>query len=83
MRHAEALNAEKLAFLTDIEGVYKDPKDPESLISELHVQEARDLITNGNVGGGMIPKLQAVSTRLRTVFQESHHGRKNPALPAA
>lgn len=55
---AEALNAEKLAFLTDIEGVYKDPKDPESLISELHVQEAIDLITNGNVGGGMIPKLQ-------------------------
>ena len=55
---AEALNAEKLAFLTDIEGVYKDPKDPESLISELHVQEARDLITTGNVGGGMIPKLQ-------------------------
>ena len=55
---AEELNAEKLAFLTDIEGVYKDPKDPESLISELHVQEARDLITNGNVGGGMIPKLQ-------------------------
>ena len=55
---AEALNAEKLAFLTDIEGVYKDPKDPESLISELHVQEVRDLITNGNVGGGMIPKLQ-------------------------
>ena len=52
------INAEKLAFLTDIEGVYKDPKDPESLISELHVQEARDLITNGNVGGGMIPKLQ-------------------------
>ena len=55
---AEALNAEKLAFLTDIEGVYKDPKDPESLISELHVQEAGELITNGNVGGGMIPKLQ-------------------------
>ena len=55
---AEALNAEKLAFLTDIEGVYEDPKDPESLISELHVQEARDLIINGNVGGGMIPKLQ-------------------------
>ena len=55
---AEEVKAKKLAFLTDIEGVYKDPKDPESLISELHVQEARDLITNGNVGGGMIPKLQ-------------------------
>ena len=55
---AEALNAEKLAFLTDIEGVYKDPKDPESQKTEHHEQEARDLITNGNVGGGMIPKLQ-------------------------
>lgn len=54
---AEAVNAEKLAFLTDIEGVYRDPQDPESLISELRVQEARELITQGNVGGGMIPKL--------------------------
>ena len=32
---AKAINAEKLAFLTDIEGVYKDPKDPSTLISEL------------------------------------------------
>ena len=54
---ASAMNAEKLAFLTDIEGVYKDPKDPASLISELHVHEAQKLITQGNVGGGMIPKL--------------------------
>ncbi|MDD7738672.1 MAG: acetylglutamate kinase [Fusicatenibacter sp.] len=55
---AEAMNAEKLAFLTDIEGVYKDPKDPSSLISELRVSQARRLIADGNVGGGMIPKLQ-------------------------
>ncbi len=55
---AEAVKAEKLAFLTDIEGVYRDPADPESLISELHVQEAQALIDNGNVGGGMIPKLK-------------------------
>ena len=54
---ASAMNAEKLAFLTDIEGVYKDPDDPESLISELHVHEAQELITQGHVGGGMIPKL--------------------------
>lgn len=54
---ASAMNAEKLAFLTDIEGVYKDPKDPASLIPELHVHEAQKLITQGNVGGGMIPKL--------------------------
>lgn len=54
---AKAVNAEKLAFLTDIEGVYRDPKDPDSLISELHVKDADELIAGGNVGGGMIPKL--------------------------
>lgn len=55
---AKEMKAEKLAFLTDIEGVYKDPKDQESLISKLFVKEAKELIDNGNVGGGMIPKLQ-------------------------
>ena len=55
---SEALNAEKLAFLTDIEGVYLDPKDPSTLLSKLFVKEAKELIDNGNVGGGMIPKLQ-------------------------
>ena len=55
---AEAMKAEKLAFLTDIEGVMRDPKDSDSLISELTVEESRELIRNGNVGGGMIPKLQ-------------------------
>ena len=53
-----AMKAEKLAFLTDIEGVYRDPEDTSSLISELFVNEAKALIENGNVGGGMIPKLQ-------------------------
>ena len=55
---AEALNAEKLAFLTDIEGVDLDPNDPSTLLSKLFVKEAKELIDNGNVGGGMIPKLQ-------------------------
>ena len=55
---AEAVNAEKLAFLSDIEGVLLDKDDPESLISELHVSEAAELIANGSVVGGMIPKLQ-------------------------
>lgn len=55
---AEAMHAEKLAFLTDIEGVYKDQKDPESLISMLHLEDARSLIRDGYVGGGMIPKLR-------------------------
>ena len=55
---AKAVKAEKLAFLTDIEGVYLDPKDPSTLLSKLFVKEAGELINNGNVGGGMIPKLQ-------------------------
>ncbi len=55
---AESVHAEKLAFLSDIEGVYKDQSDPETLISELHVHEAEELITEGYVGGGMIPKLK-------------------------
>jgi acetylglutamate kinase len=54
---AQAVNAEKLAFLTDIEGVYKDPSDPATLISELTVAEARELIASGFIGGGMLPKL--------------------------
>lgn len=55
---AKAVHAEKLAFLSDIEGVYKDKDDPSSLISELHVHEAEAMIGEGYVGGGMIPKLQ-------------------------
>ena len=54
---ARAVHAEKLAFLTDIEGVYKDPKDPSTLISELPISEAKKLIEDGYIGGGMLPKL--------------------------
>lgn len=54
---AKAVKAEKLAFLTDIEGVYKDPEDKDTLISELRVSEARELIGDGFIGGGMLPKL--------------------------
>lgn len=54
---ARAMKAEKLAFLTDIEGVYKDPKDPDTLISELRVSEAHALMNEGYIGGGMLPKL--------------------------
>lgn len=54
---AKEMKAEKLAFLTDIEGVYKNPEDRGSLISELTVSEAAKLVKNGNVGGGMLPKI--------------------------
>lgn len=54
---ARAVAAEKLAFLTDIEGVYEDPHDRATLISELTVSDARKLMESGYVGGGMLPKL--------------------------
>lgn len=54
---ARAMKAEKLAFLTDIEGVYKDPADKDTLISELPIAEAKELIAGGTIGGGMLPKL--------------------------
>ena len=54
---ARAVNAEKLAFLTDIEGVYRDYNDKTSLISELSTTEARELLASGTIGGGMLPKL--------------------------
>lgn len=55
---AEALNADKLAYLTDTSGVYKDPDDPESFISELNISEAELLIAEGTISGGMIPKIR-------------------------
>ena len=55
---ARAVQAEKLAFLSDIEGVYRDADDPSTLISELTVQEAKQLLESGCSGGGMLPKLQ-------------------------
>lgn len=54
---AKAIGAEKLAFLTDIEGVRRDVNDKDSLISILTLNSAKQLIEEGIVGGGMIPKL--------------------------
>lgn len=55
---AKCIHAEKLAFMTDIDGVCMDPDDPETLISVLSLDEAKSLIDNGTIGGGMIPKIR-------------------------
>ncbi|MCD7735912.1 MAG: acetylglutamate kinase [Lachnospiraceae bacterium] len=55
---ATAVKATKLVFLTDIEGVYRDPLDHSSLISELSIPEAKEFLASGNAGGGMLPKIQ-------------------------
>lgn len=55
---ASAVNAEKLAFLTDVEGIYRDFQDKNSLISELTTDEMEELLAGGGIGGGMLPKIQ-------------------------
>ncbi len=54
---AKAVGAEKLAFLTDIEGLYRDINDKSSFISRLTATAADELIAEGCIGGGMLPKL--------------------------
>ena len=55
---AEALKADKLAFLTDTSGVYEDINDEDSFVSELYTDEAKEMIEEGIITGGMIPKVQ-------------------------
>ena len=54
---AKAMKVEKLAFLSDVPGVYRDPSDPSSLIYELPYDELTVLIDSGAITGGMLPKL--------------------------
>ncbi|WP_415929407.1 acetylglutamate kinase [Zhenpiania hominis] len=69
---AKSVNAEKLAFLTDIDGVYKDPDDPKTLIPELYVNEAEQLIEDGYIGGGMLPKLNNCIDAIRCGVSRVH-----------
>ena len=56
---AGALQAEKLLLLTDTKGIYRDFEDKSSFISTLTQSEAKKLINDGSIGGGMIPKVEA------------------------
>ena len=59
MAVAQSLGAEKLVFLSDINGVRSDKDDPDSLLSALTADHARELIDSGVIDTGMIPKVQA------------------------
>ncbi|MCI9105577.1 MAG: acetylglutamate kinase [Lachnospiraceae bacterium] len=69
---ARAVNAEKLAFLTDVEGVYRDFEDKNSLISEITVEEAQAFVDGGSLGGGMLPKLQNCIDAIRNGVNRVH-----------
>lgn len=54
---AGAIGAERMLLMTDVSGILRDTNDPGSLISEMTVDQAKTLLKNGTVSGGMIPKL--------------------------
>lgn len=56
---AQALKAEKLIVLTDVEGIFEDPEREDSIVSSLTVDSARQMIAAGQIDGGMIPKVEA------------------------
>lgn len=69
---ARAVKAEKLAFLTDVEGVYRDWNDKNSLISELTVSQMGELLSGGTIGGGMLPKLQNCADAVQNGVSRVH-----------
>lgn len=69
---ATALKAEKLAYLSDVEGVRMDPEDPASVISELYVDEAEKLVEEGVIQGGMLPKIRNCIEALKDGVSRIH-----------
>jgi acetylglutamate kinase len=69
---AAALGAEKLILLTDIPGILEDRSNPDSLIRSIDIQQARELIQNGIVNGGMIPKVQCCVRSLAQGVKTAH-----------
>lgn len=79
---AAALNAEKLILLTDTRGILQDYKNPDTLIPKLDIKTARQLIDDGVVAGGMIPKVKCCVRSLAQGVGATHilDGRINHAL---
>ncbi len=69
---ARAVGADKLVFLTDIEGLYKDVNDKSSFISRLTAAQADGLIDGGFIGGGMLPKLGNCTSAIRNGVNRVH-----------
>ena len=69
---AKAVGADKLVFLTDIEGLYKDIHDKSSFISRLTADEADKLIDSGFIGGGMLPKLNNCTSAIKNGVNNVH-----------
>jgi acetylglutamate kinase len=69
---AIALEAAKLILLTDVEGIYEQPGDPKTLISALHIEQARKLVASGKISAGMIPKVEACIKAVENGVPRTH-----------
>jgi acetylglutamate kinase len=69
---ARALRAEKLVFMSDVNGVRRDKHDPDSLIHSLSAEEAQQLIASGAIEAGMIPKVEACLETLNQGVRKVH-----------
>ena len=69
---AKAVGADKLVYLTDVEGLYRDFDDKSSFISRVSVTEAEKLIADGLIGGGMLPKLSNCTEAVRGGVNRVH-----------
>ena len=69
---ARAVKAEKLAFLTDIEGIYKDFKEKKGFISRITASQAEELVAGGYIGGAMLPKLNNCTAAVRNGVNRVH-----------
>lgn len=69
---ASALGAAKLILLTDVEGIFEDYNNKESLISELKLNQVTDLITRGTISGGMIPKVECCVQAIESGVTTTH-----------
>ena len=69
---ASALGADKLVFLTDVEGLYRDFNDKSTFMGRLTVSEADSLIDSGVIGGGMLPKLTNCTNAIKNGVNRVH-----------
>ena len=69
---AKAVGADKLVFLTDVEGLYRDFDDKSTFISRLTATEADNLINSGIIGGGMLPKLNNCTSAIKNGVSRVH-----------
>ena len=69
---AKAVGADKLVFLTDIEGLYKDINDKSSFISRITASDAEALIAGGLIGGGMLPMLNNCTSAIENGVNRVH-----------